>query len=108
MIIDLQPYMRYTKLISFFLSLVLSIQVLPLQQIAAWLSSGQVTEEIAHTVNPAKSKSASDEEHSFFTFIHQGDLSFQSANFPVNFNYCRDEAVYLRYADDILSPPPNC
>jgi len=100
--------MRYTKLISFFLSLVLSIQVLPLQQIAAWLSSGQVTEEISHTVNPAKSKSANDEEHSFFTFIHQDDLPFQSANFAVNFNYCRDEAVHLRYADDILSPPPNC
>ena len=32
--------MKTKKLISLFLFLVLSIQVLPLQQIAAWLSSG--------------------------------------------------------------------
>ena len=100
--------MRYTKLISFFLFLVLSVQVLPLQQIAAWLSSGQVTEEIAHDVNPVKSKSVNDDEYSSFTLIHQGNFHFQSANFLANLNYCRDEAVYIRYADDILSPPPNC
>jgi hypothetical protein len=100
--------MRYTKLISFFLSLVLSIQVLPLQQIAAWLSSGQVTEEISHDANPVKSKSVNDEELSSFTLINQKDLHFLSANSPANLNYCRDEAIYRRYADDILSPPPNC
>jgi hypothetical protein len=98
--------MSYTKLISFFLTLVLGIQVLPLQQIAAWLSSGQVTEEISHDVNPVKSKSVNDDEYSSFTLIHQGDLHFQFAN-RTNLNYCRDEAVYIRYADDILSPPPN-
>jgi hypothetical protein len=100
--------MSYTKQISFFLCLVLSIQVLPLQQIAAWLSSGQVTEEISHDFNPVKSKSVNDEEHSFFILIHHGDLHFQSANFLANSNYRRDEAIYRRYADDILSPPPNC
>jgi hypothetical protein len=100
--------MRYTKLISFFLSLVLSIQVLPLQQIAAWLSSGLVTEEIPHDANPVKSNSLNDDEHSYFILIHFGDLHLHSAIFPANLNYRFDEAVYLRHADDILSPPPNC
>ena len=53
--------MKTEKIIAFFLTLVLSIQMLPLQQIAAWLSSGQATEEMAHAEKPVKPYSGLDE-----------------------------------------------
>ncbi len=51
--------MKFKKLIPLILILVLSIQFLfsPLQRIAAWLSSGQVTEELADGLDTVKSKS---------------------------------------------------
>jgi len=98
--------MKLKKFISIFLFLVLSIQVLPLQQIAAWLSSGQVTEEISHNLNSAKGKSGMDEvdlsfaQHNFHTGIHAFMLTSLE-------KHLRDEALFVRHPDDILAPPPN-
>jgi hypothetical protein len=98
--------MKSEKLISLFLFLVLSIQVLPLQRIAAWLSSGQINEEIAHSPNSIKGKSALDEaDHSLlFPSFHSGTqspllLSMEKSH--------RDVALFTRHADEILTPPPN-
>ena len=97
--------MKTKKLISIFLFLVLSIQVLPLQQIAAWLSSNAITEEIAHSVNPVKSNSASDEVHPLVALHANSVIHSLLASFLVKHH--RAEALYVRHADDILSPPPN-
>ncbi len=99
--------MKTGKLISFFLILVLSIQVLPMQQIAAWLSSNSVTEEIAHSVNPVKSNTGADEVHPPFG-LHGGNSAIHSILASSQVKHHRAEALYVRHADDILSPPPNC
>ena len=99
--------MNSKKLISFLLFLVLSIQVLPLERIAAWLSSGQVTEEIAHSINPVKAKPGSDDVDPSFAFyaLSSGIHSMLACSLV---KHRRDEALYVRHADDILVPPPNC
>ena len=99
--------MKTKKLISIFLFLVLSIQVLPLQQIAAWLSSNAVTEEIAHSVNPVKSNSAPDEVHPLVA-LHANNSGIHSMLATLLVKHYSAEALYIRYADDILTPPPNC
>jgi hypothetical protein len=98
--------MNSKKTISLFLFLVLSIQVLPLQRIAAWLSSGQITEEIAHSPNPIKGKSALDEaDHSFLpASFHSDTCSLLLSSFR---KHHRDVALFTRHADEILTPPPN-
>jgi hypothetical protein len=99
--------MKVKKVIAVFLFLVLSVQVLPLKQIAAWLTSGQVTEEIAHVAKPVKSNQLAEEIHhpyllgSSFSFGHSLMISLQS-------RIHRDETLILRHTDDILTPPPNC
>ncbi len=98
--------MKSKKLISFFLFLVLSIQVLPLQQIAAWLFSSQLTEEIAHSISPVKAKSVVDDVHPPFA-IHGYPSDAQSLLISALGNHPQDEAIHARHADDILTPPPN-
>jgi hypothetical protein len=99
--------MKNNKLISLFLFLVLSIQVLPIQRIAAWFFSNPVTEELAHSVNPVKAKSGTDEVHPPFS-LHPCHSGIQAILASALANHHRDEALYVRHADDILSPPPNC
>ena len=98
--------MKSKKIISFFLFLVLSIQVLPLQRIAAWLSSGQIMEEIAHSPNPIKGKSVLDEaDHTFLLSAFQSDT--QSVLLSSLGKNHHDEALFIRHGDEILTPPPN-
>jgi hypothetical protein len=99
--------MNAKKLISLFLSIVLSIQVIPLQQIATWLASNPVTEEIAHNVNPVKSNSGTDDVHPPFV-LHSNSSGIHSLLASFLVKHHRAEALYIRHADDILSPPPNC
>src|SRR5664279_3820820 len=99
--------MRVKKIISLFLVLVLGIQILPLQQIAAWLFSNPMTEEVSQSIYPIKAKSAPEEEYPPCSFNEYGYainrlLSASICNHPC------DEALFLRHADDILTPPPNC
>lgn len=98
--------MNFKKLIPLFLILMLSIQFLPLQRIAAWLSSGQVTEEIAHSLDTSNSKP--------HLFENDPALLLQSFNTGDHIllalilnKYHRDETLLIRDADEILTPPPN-
>ncbi len=98
--------MKFKKLIPLFLILVLSIQFLPLQRIAAWLSSGQVTEELAHGLDSAKSKSLPDGKDPalLLQFFNMGSQAlFTSALHTFHSN----ETLKIRDADEILTPPPN-
>ena len=98
--------MKFKKLIPLFLILVLSIQFLPLQRIAAWLSSGQVTEEIAHGLDTAKSKSLPDGKDPalLLQFFNTGGLALLTS---VLNKFHSDETLLIRDADEILTPPPN-
>lgn len=102
----LRSFMKVKKLIPLFLILVMSIQLLPLQRIAAWLSSGKATEEVAHDLDNSKSKSPLHEENpalllQFFNTRGQAFLTSMLNNFH------GDESLLVRYADEILTPPPN-
>jgi hypothetical protein len=95
--------MTTKKLISYFLILVMSIQILPCQCIAAWLSSGQLTEEIGHDVDSAKSQFGKDA-----VLLHPWhNADSQGLSTSVFHNWQRDESLFIRHADEILSPPPN-
>jgi hypothetical protein len=99
--------MKIKKGISVFLFLVMSIQVLPLQQIATWLFSNPAAEELVHSINPVKAKSGTDEVHPPFALhTHTSGIHSLPASSPGNPHH--DEALYIRHADDILAPPPNC
>ncbi len=98
--------MKFKKLIPLFFILVLSIQFLPLQRIAAWLSSGQMTEEITHCLDAEKSKSFPCEKDP--ALLLQSCNSGNLALFTVTPNkFHNDETLLIRHADEILTPPPN-
>jgi hypothetical protein len=105
--VEISSLMKSNKIIAFFLTLVLSVQVIPLKQIAEWLSSAQITEEITHTVKSGKYNPAAEEvKHPFLLYsAGSGISSFLTS---IRCRSHQDEALYGRDNDDILSPPPNC
>jgi hypothetical protein len=98
--------MKFKNLIALFLILVLSIQFLPIQRIAAWLSSGQVTEEIDHGLDNSNSKSQPHEKDPaiLLSFLNS---SGQALLTPLPNKFHTDETLLIRDADEILTPPPN-
>jgi hypothetical protein len=98
--------MKFRKLIPLFLVLVLSIQFLPLQRIAAWLSSGQVTEELAHGLDSAKSKSLPGEKDPAL-LLQIFNTDGQALLMSILNKFHSDETLLIRDADEILTPPPN-
>jgi hypothetical protein len=103
---NLQPFMNFKKLIPLFLILVLSIQFLPLQRIVAWLSSGQVTEEIAHSLDTAKGKLRLAEKDPALLLQSFNTGGHILPTLILN-KFHRDETLLIRDADEILTPPPN-
>jgi hypothetical protein len=98
--------MKFKKLVPLFLLLVISIQVLPLQRIAVWLTSGQITEDIAHGLDSGKSKSLSGEKDPalLISFFKTGDWVLPAT--LIN-PFHSTETLWIRDADEILTPPPN-
>ena len=77
-----------------------------MQQIAAWLFSNPVTEELVHDLDSAKGKSGSDETQLPY-ILHAYHERAGKAESGSLLNHLHDEALFLRHSDDILSPPPN-
>jgi hypothetical protein len=99
--------MKLKKLISVFLILVLSIQLLPVKQMMGWLLSGQMTEEIVHA-NDASKNTNTNEEFGKHFIAQQHAFAINTLSISLtNFRH-EAEALYVRHADDILTPPPNC
>ncbi|HEY4208515.1 MAG TPA: hypothetical protein VGM31_16935 [Puia sp.] len=98
--------MATKKIISVFLLLVLSIQLLPLKQTIAWLLGGQATEELVHVDDSGKSH-GDDLTKKFLPVEHptliQSILISAHQTIPHQV-----EALEARHADDIFAPPPNC
>src|SRR5579871_2676089 len=97
--------MKLKKAISVFLILVLSIQLLPVKQMMSWLLSGQVTEEIIHANDTSKNTNEEVNKH-FIAEQHAFAITTLSISFT-NFRH-EAEALFVRHADDIPTPPPNC
>jgi len=98
--------MKQKKIISFFLVLVLSIQLLPLKQMASWLIRNQVTEELVHTCDSCKNPGL-DEVHKHLP-TRQDLLPTHLFNISQGSLHHDAETLFARHADDIPTPPPNC
>jgi hypothetical protein len=99
--------MRAKKIISVFLVLVLSIQLLPLKQTICWLIRNSVSEEIVHAGDSGKVNPGPDELHKQVPGWPEFTLPPSSIDSPGSIHH---DAVALiaRHADDIPTPPPNC
>ena len=98
-------HLKIRKIISVFLLLVLSIQLLPLKQTIRWLLSGQTTEEISGTNDSLR---PGDDLQKHFLPVYSPALDH-----GVELRTARVLPVLLimlpaRHADDIPTPPPNC
>lgn len=94
------------KLISIFLAVVLSIQLLPLAQIsAAMYQSQQMTEELPHTDVPS-TPSFSEEIHKHFVSVSHEELMYLTQLRIVEIIH-HAEDMYSRFSDDVQTQPPN-
>ncbi|RXK60487.1 hypothetical protein ESA94_08435 [Lacibacter luteus] len=93
-------------IISIFLSLVLSIQLLPLAQIsAAMYQSQQMTEELPHNDTPP-TPSFTEEIHKHFVTVTNEEL-IHLTELRVTELIHHAEKVYTRFSDDVQTRPPN-
>jgi hypothetical protein len=96
------------KIISIFLLLVLSIQLLPLKQTVTWLLGGQMTEELVHTGDDGKSSHPGDDLYKQFLPVYSPTLVHSVLLTSLALGHDRSEDLKGRHADDITTPPPNC
>jgi len=97
--------MKLKKIIALICLVVLSIQVLPVQQIGAMLFNNQITEEIAHSSDCGKKVNGEKEVHNFFPDV----LNNTGKELAVTNNqsiYSRSRLVKLHIAE-VPTPPPN-
>jgi len=99
--------MKGKKVISVFLMLVMTTQVIPLKQIASWLFSSQLAEELVHAKGGAKSNTGLDEIHKHFTAAGEV-FTFKSLIIGSGAVQQDAEMLIARHSDDIPTPPPNC
>jgi hypothetical protein len=98
--------LKIRKIISVFLLLVLSAQLLPLKQTMRWLLGGQCTEELSHA-DEASGRPGDDLQKHFLPVYSPAldhGIELRTARvLPVL-------TVELpgRHADDIPTPPPDC
>jgi len=89
-----------------FLLMVMTIQILPIQQLGSLLFNNQFTEEVPHSVpiekgNFQKAFLRSD----YISTIFESISSHISATSP---HHYLDDAIPPNHTGDILVPPPNC
>ncbi len=95
------------KLISIFLSLVLSIQLLPVTQIGSMLYQNQLTEELAHSDTKTPVLNLSEELHKHFTYHDQQDMLLSSKKLISTWLHY-SERLMSRLSDDVQTQPPDC
>ena len=95
------------QLISIFLAIVLSIQLLPLAQIsAAMYQNQQMTEELPHS-DTAPTPSFTEELHKHFvTATHEELIHLTGLKVTELIHHAAK--VYTRLSDDVQTRPPNC
>ncbi|MDE3252574.1 MAG: hypothetical protein KGO92_07185 [Bacteroidota bacterium] len=94
------------KCVTFFLLLVLAIQILPIRQMGGLLFSNQFTEEIPHAVDVEKDSIKKGVVPSDFLTPPSLTLSSQFIECDYqHLNYA--DAIPHNYTDDIHVPPPN-
>ncbi|PWU04686.1 MAG: hypothetical protein C5B52_01000 [Bacteroidetes bacterium] len=97
------------KIINVFLILVLSVQLLPVMQVGALLSSNQLTEEIPHGSpdGGGKVKFSNDQCKNLFCFDAMESLGLLSSLSPSHFVDLA-ETIPSNPVSEVQTPPPNC
>jgi len=98
-------HLKIRKIISVFLLLVLSIQLLPLKQTIRWLLSGQTTEEISDTNDSGR---PGDDLQKHFLPVYSPALDHGIELRTARVLPPLIVKLPARHADDIPTPPPNC
>jgi len=94
------------KICTYFLLLVLTIQILPIQQMGSLLFSNQFTEELPHSADTDKScvKQALKSDYLSTPSFSPVSAFINSSSQYLHFA----DAIPQNHADDIHVPPPNC
>jgi hypothetical protein len=99
--------LKIRKIISVFLLLVLSAQLLPMKQTIRWLLGGQSTEELS-VANDTDSGRPGDDLQKHFLPVYSPALD-HGVELPADRVLpILAEELSGRHADDIPTPPPNC
>ena len=99
--------MMKSKIISFFLCLLLLVQVLPLQQIGIALGQNQWTEELPHNDCAAKGCDVDCLNHHYFPPHNIVEISY-SYVVHIDLAYIHfSERIPYNHSADIESPPPD-
>jgi hypothetical protein len=97
----------FKKVINIFLILILSVQVLPVQQMGAALFSNQFTEEIPHSLDVEKDGFKKMQGKSEFLDWANPDILFITIPSEEKFIH-NNESLPHNHTNEILVPPPNC
>jgi hypothetical protein len=97
--------MMRLKIIAFFLSLLMTLQMLPITQIGQMLSTNQWTEELPHNANDHVSKAEGSLHTGFFpssinciaTIAETKALAYLHAS----------DQIPSNHSTDVVSPPPD-
>lgn len=97
------------KIISFFLSLLLTIQLLPIQQIGNILSQNQWTEELPHSPaeDSGKGSMVTDFNHPYLPPAGFSAINSFSADSKALAYIHSSEQIPSNHSADIVIPPPD-
>jgi len=95
------------RIINIFLILVLSVQILPVQQMGKMLYCNQFTEEIPHSLDHTPENAKQSESKS--DFISTPEVAFLSINSFSHFvRPIVSDVIPQNHTNEIHVPPPNC
>lgn len=90
-----------------FFTLLFSVQMLPVEEVAAFIYGSRITEEIPHGQDEPQTKEQ--ETGSKFLYYQGLDRTLLAGCMSSMMDYLRihDEKINTRSADDVSTPPPN-
>ncbi|MBI1781115.1 MAG: hypothetical protein HYR66_07060 [Sphingobacteriales bacterium] len=96
------------KIISVFLLLVFSTQVLPVAQIGRMLYQNQLTEELPHSTTSAPAPNSFIEElHKAYWQDVQGE-NVRLYTLIITHHLHESEKFFTQFIAEVQTPPPNC
>jgi hypothetical protein len=97
------------KFCTYFLLLVLAIQILPIQQMGSLLFSNQFTEELPHSADTDIDKGCFKKADLKSDYLSTPSFSLNSAFIDFSFQHLYfADAIPQNHTGDIHVPPPNC
>jgi len=94
------------KIIAFFLSLLMTLQMLPISQIGQVLSSNQWIEEVPHNTSDTEGKADGAIVSNFFLQIANGNIVYIAQSKELAYLHLSDQ-IPSNHSSDVLAEPPN-